>query len=88
MDADQEWAPYLSLHDAYKLNDVRDALRRGDLKAASWQARVFTMRPLPYHINEVQQGAQLCFGVRHHFARPVKNIAAWILLPALPTQAG
>ncbi|HET7569613.1 MAG TPA: hypothetical protein VFK96_03400 [Gammaproteobacteria bacterium] len=39
-----EWAPYLSLEDAYKLDDVRDALKRGDLKAASQQARVFAMQ--------------------------------------------
>ncbi|HET6567263.1 MAG TPA: hypothetical protein VFG50_04800 [Rhodothermales bacterium] len=46
IEADDEWAPYLSLQDAYKLDDVRDALRRGDLKAASRQARVFTMQPV------------------------------------------
>jgi hypothetical protein len=46
METDDEWAPYLSLHDAYKLDDVREALRRGDLKSASRQARVFTLRPV------------------------------------------
>jgi hypothetical protein len=46
MKADDEWAPYLSLKDAYKLDDVRDALRRGDLDAASRQARVFRMQPI------------------------------------------
>ena len=34
------WSPYLSLEDAYKLDDVRDALRRGRL------ARVFTLTPI------------------------------------------
>jgi hypothetical protein len=29
------WSPYLSLDDAYKLEDVREALRRGDITAAS-----------------------------------------------------
>lgn len=43
---DDEWAPYLSLQDAYKLDDVRDALRRGDLQSASKMARVFTMQPI------------------------------------------
>lgn len=43
---DDEWAPYLSLHDAYKLDDVREALRRGDLERASRIARVFTMQPI------------------------------------------
>lgn len=46
MVTDDEWAPYLSLADAYKLDDVRDALRRGDLKRASSIARVFTMQPV------------------------------------------
>lgn len=46
LETDEEWTPYLSLQDAYKLDDVRDALRRGDLKAASRQARVFTMQPI------------------------------------------
>ena len=27
----EEWAPHLSLEDAYRLDDVRQALRRGDL---------------------------------------------------------
>jgi hypothetical protein len=43
---DDEWAPYLSLDDAYKLDDVREALRHGDLKAASKLARVFVMQPV------------------------------------------
>ena len=29
------WSPYLSLDDANKLDDVRDALRRGDLDRTS-----------------------------------------------------
>ena len=29
------WTPYLSLQDAYKLDDVRDSLRAGDLDRAS-----------------------------------------------------
>ncbi len=46
IEAEDEWAPYLSLNDAYKLDDVREALRRGDLKAASQKARVFIMQPI------------------------------------------
>ena len=46
IEAEDEWAPYLSLDDAYKLDDVREALRRGDLKAASQMARVFIMQPV------------------------------------------
>jgi len=44
--ADTGWAPYLSLEDAYKLDDVRDALRRGDIQAAAHLARVFTLTPV------------------------------------------
>lgn len=29
IDADEGWSPYLSLDDAQKLDDVRNALRRG-----------------------------------------------------------
>ncbi len=43
---DDEWAPYLSLQDAYKLDDVRDALQRGDLKTVSKYARLFEMQPV------------------------------------------
>lgn len=32
---DEGWSPYSSLEDAYKLDDVRTALRRGDLKTAA-----------------------------------------------------
>ncbi len=40
------WSPYLSLEDAYKLDDVREALRRGDFKTAGRAARLFTLTPL------------------------------------------
>ena len=40
------WSPYLRLADAYRLDDVRDALRRGDLPAASRLARVFKLTPV------------------------------------------
>ena len=46
IEMDTAWAPYLSLEEAYKLDDVRDALRRGDIKAASRLARVFTLTPV------------------------------------------
>ena len=40
--ADDGWSPYLSAEDAYRLDDVRDALKRGDLKAATQIARVYS----------------------------------------------
>ena len=46
IDADTGWPPYLSLDDARKLDDVRQALRRGDVKAASRLAKVFTLTPV------------------------------------------
>ncbi len=42
----ESWSPYLSLEDAYKLDDVREMLRRGDIEAASKQARVFRLTPV------------------------------------------
>ncbi len=41
-----EWSPYLSLEDAEKLDDVRQALKNGDIKAASKLARVFELKPV------------------------------------------
>ena len=35
LEEERSWAPYLSLEDAYKLDDVRDALRAGDIDRAS-----------------------------------------------------
>jgi len=46
IESDAGWAPYLSLEDTYKLDDVRDALRRGDIKAASRIARVYALTPV------------------------------------------
>jgi hypothetical protein len=46
IDTDTGWSPYLSLEDAYKLDDVRSALRRGDIKGASKLARVFALTPV------------------------------------------
>ncbi|MGH7847770.1 MAG: hypothetical protein ACREQW_21720 [Candidatus Binatia bacterium] len=46
IDSDEGWSPYLSLEDAEKLDEVRKALRRGDLKRASQLARVFELRPV------------------------------------------
>lgn len=38
------WSPYLSVEDAYKLDDVRDALRRGDLESAAKYGRIYELR--------------------------------------------
>ncbi len=43
---DDEWSPYLSLLDAYKLDDVRQALRQGDIAAAAKLGRVYRLIPV------------------------------------------
>jgi hypothetical protein len=43
---DEGWSPYLSLADAQKLDDVREALRKTDLEAAAKLARVFKLVPV------------------------------------------
>ena len=40
------WSPYLTVEDACRLDDVRDALRRGDLSAAAALARVYKLEPV------------------------------------------
>jgi len=46
IDTEDGWSPYLSLEDAYKLDDVRAALRRGDFKAAAQQGHIFALTPV------------------------------------------
>lgn len=46
IETDEGWSPYLALEDVYKLDDVREALRRGDIKDATRFARVFTLTPV------------------------------------------
>ena len=41
------WTPYLSLEDAHRLDDVREALRLGDVRRASQLAsRVYRLTPV------------------------------------------
>jgi len=46
LEGPEGWSPYLSLEDAYRLDDVREALRRGDVKAAAKKSRVFSLTPV------------------------------------------
>lgn len=46
VEADEGWSPYLTLEDAEKLDDVREALRRGDVGEAAKLARVFYLTPV------------------------------------------
>ena len=43
---DDDWSPYLSLEDAEKLDDVREALQRKDFVTAQKLARVYALSPL------------------------------------------
>jgi len=43
-----EWSPYLSIKDAYRLDDVRDALRQGDLDSAARYGRIYELRPVAH----------------------------------------
>ena len=43
---DEGWSPYLSLDDAYKLDDIRESLRRGDVKSAKKFAKIYTLTPV------------------------------------------
>ncbi len=43
-----EWSPYLSLEDAYRLDNVREALRQGDLGAAAQYDRIYELRPVAH----------------------------------------
>ncbi len=40
------WSPYLTVEDACRLDDVRLALRNGDLSSAARFARVFRLEPV------------------------------------------
>ncbi len=46
IESDDGWGPYLSIADAQKLDQVRLALRAGDIARASKFARVYRMLPV------------------------------------------
>ena len=46
IESDDSWAPYLSVEDAYKLDDIREALRRGDIEAAARLGRIYALKLL------------------------------------------
>ncbi len=46
LDTGEGWSPYISLEDARKMDDVRESLKKGDLKRATRLARVF-------HLNQI-----------------------------------
>jgi len=46
IEAETGWPPYLSLEDAQKLDEAREALRKGDFKKASQLGKVYQLTPL------------------------------------------
>jgi len=43
---DTGWSPYIGVEDAFKLDDVRNALRNGDLGFAAKYGRIYELRPV------------------------------------------
>ncbi|MBK1633928.1 hypothetical protein CKO31_25000 [Thiohalocapsa halophila] len=48
VDDDTGWVPYLSVSDAYKLDDVKTALRQGDLASAAKYGSIYELRPVAH----------------------------------------
>lgn len=48
LEDDTDWSPYISVEDAYKLDDARDALRQRDLESASKYGRVYELHPVAH----------------------------------------
>jgi hypothetical protein len=46
IETEDGWSPYLSVADAEKLDQVREALRREDLRAAAKLGRIFRLTPI------------------------------------------
>lgn len=46
IDSEGSWDPQLSLEDAYKLDDVRSALKAGNLELAASYGKVYELRPI------------------------------------------
>ena len=46
IESSDAWAPYLTVEDASKLDEVRLALRRGDVATALQFGRVFRLTPI------------------------------------------
>ena len=46
IETDEGWSPYLSLQDAERLDEVREALRKGDLRSAIAMSQVYRLMPV------------------------------------------
>lgn len=48
LDDDTGWSPYLSIEDACKLDNVRDAIHQGDFELAAQYGRIYELRPVAH----------------------------------------
>lgn len=46
IDSDEGWSAYLSLHDAYKIADVRKASQEGNVDSAATHGEVYSLTPV------------------------------------------
>lgn len=46
IDSDEGWSPYISMETALKLDEIRAALKTGDLERAKSMARIFLLSPV------------------------------------------
>ena len=46
LENDDEWSPYLSIDDAYKLDEIREALQAKNIKKALEYAKVYYLKPI------------------------------------------
>lgn len=46
LEDDTGWSPYLSMEEAYKLDDVKDALYRKDLESAAKYGQIYELCPV------------------------------------------
>jgi hypothetical protein len=46
VELERSWSPYISVEDAYKLDEVREALKKDDLDRALQLARIYTLTPV------------------------------------------
>ncbi len=51
IETDSDWSPYVSLQDALKLENVRLALRQGDLETAAKFGAIYELTPIAAELN-------------------------------------
>lgn len=52
IDSEEGWAPYISLNDASLLDDIREALRQGNIQQALQHGKVYSVTELKGKVAE------------------------------------